>query len=297
MACDPSTGKVYLFGGYVCGANGGPGQYFDDLWCFDPIAEKWTELRPTGKSPSGRKGHAMVYDPSTGKVFLFGGYNYPHRLGDFWAYDPVLNHWSRLYPTGDKPGACYYDSMVCDTQSGRVILYEGQSNELWSYDPVLNHWTQLHAAGGRPRDREGAGVAFDSRTSRVLVFGGNEAAATELSPMDDLWAYDISASSWTALDPTGEKPVARTNPVLAYDPAGGLTILFGGEAMDSYPETLWAYDSAANAWKKLQPAGRFPYGRYGAAMVYDPKIGGMVMFGGHGSAPPGYLSGTWALTP
>jgi N-acetylneuraminic acid mutarotase len=204
--------------------------------------------------------------------------------------------------------------MVYDSKGGEIVLfggtagrwvgsiYQGGFNDLWSYDPAANAWTQLPTTGEVPSARSGAGLVYDSAASKLILFGGS-AEYVEESPepytLNDLWAYDPVAGTWTELHPTGKVPSARWLFGMAYDPACCLTILFGGSVMDAdlpYPETLWAYDSAANAWKKLQPAGRFPYGRQGPAMVYDPTIGGLVMFGGFNVAN-GHLSGTWTLTP
>ena len=95
---------------------------------------------------------------------------------------------------------------------------------------------------------------------------------------------------------------------MVYHPGCGLLILFGGRSSvggtvgKPYPETLWAYDSAANTWTSLDPPGRFPYGRMFHAMVYESKSGKIVMFGGYNyvlelEKGMGFLSGTWILTP
>ena len=261
----------------------------------------------------------MVYDPSTSRVLLFGGTSASgHRFADLWAYDPASNTWIELHPAGDTPGARSDHAMVYDSRDGKILLFGGDPNrmvyedeqlshdaynDLWAYDPVLNSWTQLHPSGDAPYHRSGAGMVFDPAVNRVILFGGLQGRTTEFTPMDDLWSYDLATDAWTRLHPAGNVPSARSDMAMDYDPACCLTILFGGATMDSmespdlpFPETLWAYDSAKNAWTKLEPAGRFPYGRMSAAMVYDASIGGMVMFGGVGK-PSGYLSGTWALTP
>ena len=33
----------------------------------------WAELSPPGTLPAARVGHAMVYDPSSGRLIMFGG--------------------------------------------------------------------------------------------------------------------------------------------------------------------------------------------------------------------------------
>jgi hypothetical protein len=66
MVRDSVSGKVILFGGQ---GNG----YLDDIWAFDPVANTWTELNPSGKRPSARVWSSMVYDPHSPRMILFGG--------------------------------------------------------------------------------------------------------------------------------------------------------------------------------------------------------------------------------
>ena len=84
MAYDPSTGLVIMFGGSISV----PG-LLNDTWAYDPAANTWTNLRPTGTLPNSRDRHSMVYDPSTGRVLMFGGtYRGIVQFHDIWAYTP-----------------------------------------------------------------------------------------------------------------------------------------------------------------------------------------------------------------
>ena len=44
------------------------GSYFNDTWAYDPAADGWIELLPSGIAPSG----PMVYDTPSGKLLMFG---------------------------------------------------------------------------------------------------------------------------------------------------------------------------------------------------------------------------------
>ena len=46
----------------------------DDTWAYDPAANTWTELKPSGTLPSARSAHSMVYDPVTHRLIMFGGF-------------------------------------------------------------------------------------------------------------------------------------------------------------------------------------------------------------------------------
>ena len=77
MAYDSDNGMAILFGGWHGGVLG-------DTWAYDPAANTWTELGPTGAVPSPRGFHSMVYDPVGERAILFGG-NDGGALGDTWA--------------------------------------------------------------------------------------------------------------------------------------------------------------------------------------------------------------------
>jgi len=40
----------------------------------------------------------MAYDPETGQVIMFGGFDGNQYLNDIWAYDPATNEWTELIP-------------------------------------------------------------------------------------------------------------------------------------------------------------------------------------------------------
>ncbi len=82
-------------------------------------------------------------------------------------------------------------------------------------------------------------MVYDSGASRVILFGGG--ADTYLN---DTWAYDPSANTWTILNPGGSLPSARAFPTMVYDSAAGQVIIFGGStgsAGDIFFDDTWAY--------------------------------------------------------
>lgn len=173
LAHDPTTGHLILFGGFSRSAD------FNDTWVYDFFANAWTELTPGGSRPSARAGHALVYDPGTAKMILFGGWDGESYLGDTWAYDPVANTWTDLSPGGDLPAARAYTQMVYDSESGRLILFGGEREgstyaDTWAYDPVANTWVELDPAGDLPAARTGHALVYDAAITSMVLFGGVE---------------------------------------------------------------------------------------------------------------------------
>ena len=104
--------------------------------------------------------------------------------------------------------------------------------------------------------------------------------------------------TWTNLGPTGDLPSARSTSMVC-DAASAKVILFGGHAMERYPDTAcgdtWAYDPTANTWTNLHPAGDVPSARQGHSMTYDSASGKVILFGGwNGGAD---FNDTWAYDP
>jgi N-acetylneuraminic acid mutarotase len=249
----------------------------------------WIDLKPSGSLPAARWGHSLVFDSRTGKTILFGGWGAEARidLNDTWAYDPASNTWTDLKPAGAVPPARDHCSMVFDGLHGKAILFGGYVdasgaylNDTWAYDPAANTWTNLNPAGEVPLARAWHPMVYDPGAGKVILFGGcaNDSGAD----FDDTWAYDPTANTWTNLKPAGAVPSARDAHAMAYASDSGKVILFGGwdNKADVYRKDTWAYDSAANTWTDLKPAGAVPFARSLHSMVYSPAVGRLILFGG-----------------
>ncbi len=57
------------------------------LGICDHAANQWTEVTPGGLLPSARSGHAMVCDPTSGDIVVYGGWtDSAGFLFDMWQY-------------------------------------------------------------------------------------------------------------------------------------------------------------------------------------------------------------------
>ena len=119
-----------------------------------------------------------------------------------------------------------------------------------------------------------------------LVIAGTFAAAV-VTPGSA--GASTPATTWTQLSPA-TSPSARSYASMAYDPAIGKTVLFGGYDGDSELADTWTWNGTT--WTQLSPATS-PPARDSASMAYDPATGNMVLFGGYGG--DGYDSDTWTF--
>ncbi len=155
-------------------------------------------------------------------------------------------------------------------------------------------WT---LAGSAPFNRSGSAVAYDASADRVVLFGGLEGLTFEA----DTWSYDPRTATWTNVTRIGA-PSARVYASMAYDPAAGGIVLFGGEWWTWDPSggifwggvyaDTWVWNGVTTSWTRLQPA-QSPPARAVASMAYDSRVDRILLFGGYnGSA---YFSDTWSF--
>jgi hypothetical protein len=84
MFFDPSTRRLIVFGGgYRDGSI-----VLNDIWAYEPSANTWTNLNPSGTLPPKRAAQSIVYDQVTHRFGMFGGWNGDSILNDTWVYDP-----------------------------------------------------------------------------------------------------------------------------------------------------------------------------------------------------------------
>ncbi|MGA9839046.1 MAG: kelch repeat-containing protein [Thermoplasmata archaeon] len=112
-----------------------------------------------------------------------------------------------------------------------------------------------------------------------------------------------ASPGWTNLTPLlTVSPPARRDGAVAYYPPGGSIVLFGGETASRTLGDTWSFSSAS--WTDVTspaPNGtNTPSARFGASMAWDPTLGALVLFGGHGTAfdnDTWEWNGHWNLVP
>ena len=308
--------SLLLFGGLD-----GDWTAFNDTWVYDVAANAWTDLQPAGELPPARGFHALAVHSATGLVYLFGGYFDRTSQDDLWVYDPTVNEWTELHPTGDAPGPREGHSLVYDPTTDNLILFGGSDrqqdahlNDLWAYDPISNTWAELKPEGDLPPARQGHSMVYDNELGRLILFAG--VGWHDTGFFNDLWAYDPIGNRWLDQDPSGDPrtwdwdetnstwfnpypdgklPEARGFQAMVSDPNNGEILVFGGMEGTVGFNDLWSYDPMAIAWTEFFPDGRLPDPRCCFSMVCDPATGQVFVFGG--------LLGTialddlWSYTP
>jgi hypothetical protein len=128
--------------------------------------------------------------------------------------------------------------------------------------------------------------------SMAFVVGVVLAGLAGLSPTGISTASAVSLTpNWLELSPATSPP-GRTSASMAYDPATGDVVLFGGADVTSGPATMlsdtWTWDGST--WTQQFPSAS-PPALYGASLAYDDATDQLVLFGGLSNG--GDLSETW----
>jgi len=112
--------KLYLFGG----TNGF--QWFNDVWCYDPVTNKWSQLDCIGYIPVPREGHAAALVDDV--MYVFGGRTEDGTdLGDLAAFRITSRRWYTFQNMGPSPSPRSGHSMTAVAKSIVVVGGEPSS--------------------------------------------------------------------------------------------------------------------------------------------------------------------------
>jgi hypothetical protein len=290
MAPDPANGTVVLY----ATVSTSPGAWSDSTWTWD--GSRWTQQHPA-HNPPGRENAALAYDPSTRGVVLFGGMTgvFPNLnyLGDTWTWDG--RDWTRRLPKNSPSRRA--TNAATDPAGGGVLVQGGVGYghlggaffyDTWRWNG--RDWIEL--APRHHPDGDLATLAADPATHTVVAFGG---AFPYPQLFGSTWTWD--GHDWTQHHPANA-PSARIANGLAYDPAIGRVVLFGGATdllttpLTTSDET-WTWDGVN--WTQ-QDTSISPPKRTAAAMATDPRTCAVVLFGGFDGPegdPAANLGDTW----
>ena len=140
MAFDERRRKLVLFGGFDRADSGKV--VFGDTWEFD--GSEWTKR---DDSPElARDHHAIVYDRTSKRVLIFGGYKDRKYLGDTRKWE--RNGWRLMTEQGPTPRAGK-PGFVFGKNFGGAVLFGGGNSEnmtlmdFWRLESRTGKWTAL----------------------------------------------------------------------------------------------------------------------------------------------------------
>ena len=223
--------------------------------------------------PSARKYGAMVYDPTSKRIIMFGGAKKAYDSTDIrqvWAYELANSTWHKLGWLEPR----FVLGAALDEESHRVILFTRPTT--WAYDPVTDSWEQMRP-DEKPSPRKASQIAYDAESDRIILFGGGQSSEDNY---DDTWAYDYNTDTWTEMQPEVSPP-GRGYHGMVYDPVSDRVLLWGGGTDAGVSDLhVWAYDYNTDAWTAKEPPANAPVYRAGFGWFYHSPSGRMMIFGG-----------------
>ncbi len=283
---DPTTGKVYVFGG-----GRRTGVFHSQTWELDPeYGDTWQQIEAGPTGPAERWYHSVIYDPNpTGnpRMVIFGGFTTtPNKYNDTWALDLTTLTWSEIVASGSVPPPCNYHSAIYDPDGGpnpRMVVYGGHElgSTTYALDLMTNEWTALPTVGG-PGVRCLGGAAYyypDDGSPQMIWFAGGYLGTY----YDDLWSLDLLSQTWTLLSSTGQlgQPATREGLSMVMDEEGEKLIVFGGRDASTTFDDLWFYSLPEDEWVPQEtPADAWPEPTALHCAAYDPSHHVMLVIGG-----------------
>ncbi len=254
------------------------------------IEANWTQLCASC-GPSERSNVQMAYDEKDGYVILFGGGgtapNFPY-FDDTWIFK--AGSWTELHPNVSPP-RLFDAAMTYDAVDGYVVMFGGSwvgsnggGNEVnnWTWKFSGGVWTNITSVPSPPANN-GASMAYDAADGYVVMFGGYNPDVITYQKNATLIGGDLgstwkfSGGRWTNITPA-ISPEARDSAFMAYDPAEGYVLLFGG-INTTYAPLSDTWQFRGGKWTELH-LNLSPYGKVGGGIAYDPELGTIVTFGG-----------------
>ena len=241
--------KMLIFGGVANNL-----MLLNDVWIYDSVANKWerAEVAQDMPQPLPREGHSMIMS-SEGRMTMFGGISYGYKpFNDVWEYGVDDATW--LGTTYDKdevvpPGRWMHSAAQIKIGGTEVsmIIYGGCGenfaplDDVWVY--AAGKWKEIHPTSFRPPGRWLHATTIvpssvtdtdgNSRASQgMLVYGG----AANNAPMEDMWIFDGTDSSWQEVSAFTDRPIAREGHTMALvgkldledDKSKGVQVPLGG---------------------------------------------------------------------
>ncbi|CAL8241682.1 unnamed protein product [Merluccius merluccius] len=187
----------------------------DPMWklCTEDVSWVAAETLAAGPTPEGRIGHTAVYDPDSGRIFVFGGSKNRKWFNDVHILDTHSWKWTMVEAQGKVPPLAYHS---CSMFRGELFVLggvfplphpqpDGCSDSLYIFDPHLSIWYQPIVTGDKPSPRSGHSACV-MQERKIYVFGGWDTPVC----YNDMYTLDLGLMEFSAVQTTGKAPSPRS---------------------------------------------------------------------------------------
>ncbi len=298
---DSTSNTMTIYAGDAAGAQ------LSDVWILSHAngtggTPTWTQLFPTGTAPLPRTSHCAIYDSTSNRMIIYGGFYLTATLGDTWALTFPNNvggtpAWVQVKPQGTAP-TLGSQSAVYNSTTNSMNVFGGTSTtlKLMSSD----HFFTLVNANGvgttapkwnvdGPPVRFSHSSFYDAGSDTLTIFGGAHSDSGLL--FNDIWqqtgVIGSSSINWLTFVPNGILPSPRYGHTGAYDPGTQRMMVFGGGAGKPAPclNDYWVLKNATSlsttaSWLSVAVKGTIPPARYRQSSAYNSSTNSLIIFGG-----------------
>ena len=155
-----ATSFVFNNQGYVFGGIDSAGNYLNDLWCYSPVSNAWTQR--FGLPAPGRSGASVFVLSDT--AYVVGGKTASSEASsDVWAYVISSNGWLKKADLPEEiwRGIAYAHAGKGYAGLGRDNGGQSPNTEIYRYSPVSNSWAVVPE------------LYFEERTYALTASTGN----------------------------------------------------------------------------------------------------------------------------
>ena len=220
---------------------------FDAQWALDEAADC------LASSPTPRENAAVVFDPASKCVVLFGGSHHDFMRSDTWLYDCATKSWRQTWPKfapSARMGAIF--SRAADgrltlsggqTVLGKMVYQKGEmpapAGE-WSFDTANGEWSG------------GGGTLPGTRIYRSIVPGYDprwyDAAPRGDRAATEDWLAKLAPNVWTAVPAQPAPAPEREWGTAAFDPDRDCIYRWSGGHQADPSSAMSTYHPAVNRW-------------------------------------------------
>ena len=218
-ATDPSTGKIYCYGGWDGSSN------WDDILEYDPAADA-IQVKTT--CPRGSAKHSCAVDAATGRMYCFGreDYDYHDQILKYALPDGPCEDAGPVLDQGQDHLSC-----VAVPSTGKIYCFGGNTSltyldEIKEYDPATDSLRVTSAE--LPSPRASVSCAYSSTTGKIYCLGGSAVGGSAVPPLDEIIEYDPAYPDQDPVVVSATLPSGRWGLACAADSATGRVYCFGG---------------------------------------------------------------------
>jgi len=212
-------------------------------------------------TPSPRDHAAAAYDPTQGRIVMFGGWfsqSFSPVPTETWEWDG--SRWS-MTPISDPNFKPRYRPALTYSNHDGIVLTGATDNldaaDLWKWNGATKVWTQIAPGNPLLGFKWAAGFTYDSVRDRLILYG----SAFDVPDAEaNTFEWD---GAWT---PAPASAGGRHNFGMVYDPVRQRTLAVGGHNSSQMAMQAFEYDGAA--WASIsEPGGQLARG---SSLIFDP---------------------------